>query len=276
MSTETNPEFGERHTPPDDDIAGYVPGDEYDDEETAADDLAPVEAEAGAAHVSCLAVRQHRLGERGQRRRRQVRRRGDPGVVKRLPNAPGVYRMIERRRRRALCRQGAQPEEARHQLRAGPFPHQPHRPHGARDRDDGVRRHPHRDRSAAARSESDQALAAALQRADARRQIVPLHPADRRPPLARRSSSIAARARARASISARSPRPARSGAPSIRCSAPSCCAPARTRCSRAARGRACSTRSSAAPALARARSARRTMPSWSARPATSCPARARR
>ena len=36
---------------------------------------------------------------------------------------------------------------------------------------------PHRDRGAAARSQPDQALAAALQRAAARRQVVPLHPA---------------------------------------------------------------------------------------------------
>ena len=112
----------------------------------------------------------------------------------------------ERGGRRALCRQGAQPEEARHQLRAGPRPHQPHRPDGARDGEDGVRRHPHGDRSAAARSEPDQALAAALQCAAARRQVVSLYPAHRRPSARRRSSSIAARARARAIISAPSPR----------------------------------------------------------------------
>jgi NAD(P)-dependent dehydrogenase (short-subunit alcohol dehydrogenase family) len=44
---------------------------------------------------------------------RQDRHRAGPGLVKRLPNAPGVYRMMNRRGRRALCRQGAQPEEAR-------------------------------------------------------------------------------------------------------------------------------------------------------------------
>ena len=37
-----------------------------------------------------------------------------------LPNGPGVYRMIDARRRRALCRQGAQPEEAGGVLYARP------------------------------------------------------------------------------------------------------------------------------------------------------------
>ena len=201
------------------------------------------------------AVHGDRLGRACRRRRRHGRRRGHPDAgqapaqrARRLPHD-------ERGRRRALCRQGAQPEEARHQLRAGPLPLQPHRPHGARDGDDGVRHHPHRDRGAAARSQPDQAAAAALQRAAARRQVVSLHPAS--PATTRRpaSSSIAARARARATISAPSPRPARSAARSTRCSAPSCCAPAPTPSSRAARGPACSTRSSAArrPAPARSR-----------------------
>ena len=41
-------------------------------------------------------------------------------IVKRLPNGPGVYRMIVARRR-ALRRQGAEPEEARHQTTRRPF-----------------------------------------------------------------------------------------------------------------------------------------------------------
>ena len=70
----------------------------------------------------------------------------------------------------------------------------PHRPHGRRDRDDGVRHHADRDRGAAARDQPDQAPAAALQRAAARRQVVSLHPAHRRPRGAADRRSIAARA----------------------------------------------------------------------------------
>ena len=79
----------------------------------------------------------------------------------------------------------------------------------------------------------------------------PYHP-DHRPTTGRRrSSSIAARARGQGIITGRSPMPARSTAPSTRCSARSCCAPARIRFSRRARGRACSIRSSAARRPAR-------------------------
>ena len=222
------------------------------------------------------AVHRHRLDRASRRRRRQGRRRGHPDAGQAAAQRARRLPHDERGRRRALCRQGAQPEEARHQLCAGPLPHQPHRPDGARDGDDGIRRHPHRDRGAAARSQSYQALAAALQRAAARRQVVSLYPDHRRPSRRPASSSIAARARARATISAPSPRPARSAAPSIRCSARSCSAPAPIRSSRAARGPACSTRSSAAPAPARARSRRRTMPNWCRRRRTSSPAAARR
>jgi excinuclease ABC subunit C len=46
-------------------------------------------------------------------------------LVKRLPNAPGVYRMFDRRRRRALCRQGQEPEEPGHPMPAAwPISHQ--------------------------------------------------------------------------------------------------------------------------------------------------------
>jgi hypothetical protein len=54
-----------------------------------------------------------------------------------------------------------------------------------------------------------------------------------------------------------------------------CCAPAATRCSRRATGPACSTRSAAAPRPASSASGGTTMPSWSARPGSSCPARRR-
>ena len=53
--------------------------------------------------------------------------------------------------------------------------------HGVGDRDHGVRRDPHRGRGAAAGSQPDQALPAALQRAAARRQELPLHRDHRRP-----------------------------------------------------------------------------------------------
>ena len=56
-----------------------------------------------------------------------------------------------------------------------------HRAHDRRDRHDRVRLDRDRDRGAAARSEPDQAAAAALQRAAARRQVVPLYPDHGRP-----------------------------------------------------------------------------------------------
>jgi excinuclease ABC subunit C len=72
-------------------------------------------------------------------------------------------------------------------------------PHPARmvagDSGDGVRHHAHRDRGAAARGEPHQAPPPALQRAPARRQVVPLHPPRAGPRARRRSSSTAAPAR---------------------------------------------------------------------------------
>jgi hypothetical protein len=84
-----------------------------------------------------------------------------------------------RGRRGALCRQGALAEKARRQLYARPRPFQPHRPDDRRRPHDGVRHHRDGSRGAAARDQLHQAAEAALQRADARRQVVPLHPDDR-------------------------------------------------------------------------------------------------
>ena len=75
---------------------------------------------------------------------------------------------------------------------------------------------------------------------------------------------------------ARSPRCGRSTAPSMRCSARSCCARAATRSSKAAPGRACSIRSSAARRRAPRRSTFAIMRRWCAKPMRSFPAAARR
>ena len=91
-----------------------------------------------------------------------------PAAIRRfarlLPNQPGVYRMIDAQGRGALCRQGAEPEEAGGQLHPRRRPHQPHRAHDRAHREHGVRHHRDRGRSAAARDQSDQAAEAALQR----------------------------------------------------------------------------------------------------------------
>ena len=90
--------------------------------------------------------------------------------------------MIDAKGDGALCRQGAEPEEARAELHAARRPVRPHRPRHRGDRVDGVRLDAHRDRGAAPRGEPDQAAPPALQRAPARRQVVPLHPDHRGPP----------------------------------------------------------------------------------------------
>ena len=66
-------------------------------------------------------------------------------------------------RRRALCRQGEEHQEARRRLCAADRARHPHRAHDRGDPHARIRRHPHRDRGAAARGEPDQAAAAALQ-----------------------------------------------------------------------------------------------------------------
>ncbi len=110
----------------------------------------------------------------------------DPGApfeaepfLKRLPQKPGVYQMLDVARRGAVRRQGAQSEEPRHQLLPCVGPQR---------KDDGVGRADsrHRDhadvernRSAAARAEPDQKAAAAIQHRPARRQVISLHPSHR-------------------------------------------------------------------------------------------------
>ncbi len=143
-------------------------------------------------------------------------------AVRLAPTSPGVYRMLNAasdvlyvgkaknvRKRLVVLR-------PRQRAAAGAHP-----AHDRRDRDGRDRLHHDRDRSAAAGSQSDQAAAAALQRATARRQVVSLYP-DHRRPLGAADPQASRRAIAGpAAISVRSHPPAPSTAPSRRCSAPS-------------------------------------------------------
>ena len=190
--------------------------------------------------------------------------------------SPGVYRMIDAARRRALCRQGEEHQEAHRRLCAADRLRHPHRAHDRGDQRHRVRLDPHRDRGAAARSQPDQAAAAALQRAAARRQVVSLYPHHRRP-LGAADPQASRRAHAAGQLL----RPVRlgvGGQPHHHGAAARLPAALLLRrgSSRAAPGRACCTRSSAARRPAPARSISPNTPSWCARRRRSSPAAARR
>jgi hypothetical protein len=98
-------------------------------------------------------------------------------------------------RRRALCRQGARRSRTGWPTTPGRAAAAAAEADGQPDPVDDHRHHQFRGRGAAARSAADQALSPALQRAAARRQIVPVHPAARR---SRLSADHQASRRARA------------------------------------------------------------------------------
>ena len=100
-----------------------------------------------------------------------------------MPLGPGRLSHARCEGRRALCRQGAQPEEARRRLHPAGPPARAAAADGERDRLDGDRHHPHRGRGAAARGQPHQAAEAALQHRAARRQVLSVADADRGPPV---------------------------------------------------------------------------------------------
>ena len=122
----------------------------------------------GCPRSSTPAARRCRRPARGRPRRDRTRGAPCAHLARRLPHA-------ECGERRALCRQGQECPQAAHLLCAADRPGDAHRPHDRGHRGGGNRLDHDRDRGAAARSQSDQAAAAALQRAAARRQIVPLY-----------------------------------------------------------------------------------------------------
>ena len=166
-------------------------------------------------------------------------------------------------RRRALRRQGAGAEEPGDQLHPGRAADQAAAADGLADPLDADRHHQHRGRGAAARGAADQALPAALQRAAARRQKLPLHPAARGPCFP--AGPAPSRRAAPQGPILRAVRQRRLGhaTRSTRCRSCSCCGAAPTASSPTARGPACSTRSAAARRPASAGSTRPAMPSWS-------------
>ena len=143
-------------------------------------------------------------------------------VLKTLPSRPGVYRMQDARgdvlyvgKARALKNRVTSytqvarlPKRLQRMVVADPV--------------DDHRHHPHRGRGAAARSAADQALPAALQRAAARRQKLPVHPAARGPCLPARPEASRRAAHQGRNITGRSRAPDRSPARSTRCRSCSC------------------------------------------------------
>ena len=124
-------------------------------------------------------------------------RRGVAVIKSHWKNAPnGARRLSHDRggRRGALCRQGQERAQARRELHAARRPCEPHRADDRRHRRHGFHLGRDRDRRAAAGSQSHQAVEAALQRADARRQVVSLY-SDR--PGSRRAADHQASRRAR-------------------------------------------------------------------------------
>ena len=102
-------------------------------------------------------------------------------------------------RRRALCRQGQEHPQTHRRLYPPDRLRPPHRAHDRGDRLARIRLDRDRDRGAAARSQSDQAAAPALQRAAARRQVVSLYP-DHRRPLGAADPQASRRAQARRQV----------------------------------------------------------------------------
>ena len=191
---------------------------------------------------------------------RRARSRAAPSVIKAFwkhaPLGPGVYRMLgesgevlyvgKARSIKKRILSYTAPQRLSHRIARMV----------AADRVDGVRHGRDRSGIAAARSQSDQAVEAALQRAAARRQELSLHPRHRRPRgAAHRQAPRRARRQGRLLRPLRQRR-RRPRARCRRCSARSCCAPAPTAITPTAPGPACCTRSSAArrPAPARSRS----------------------
>ena len=183
---------------------------------------------------------------------------GRAAIVTHLKLAPSAARRLPHdrcARRRALCRQGQEPQEARRRLCAADRARHPHRAHDRGDRA--------RSNSSSPATETEALLLEANLIKRLRPRFNVLLRDDKSFPYilitARPSGAADPQASRRAHAAGQLFRPVRLGRGGqphhqLRWSAPSCCAPARTRSSRAARGRACSIRSSAARRRAPARS----------------------